>query len=973
MRPSRLVLILFLALACAGSAWAQGNPTGAVSGQVLDPDGLVLPGVTVTAAAPTLQGTRSAVTTSNGDYIIPLLPPGDYTLTFELSGFATLKQTVRVEIGATIPVKVKMALAKVTEVITVTAVSTEIAQTATIATTVKSDIVENIPLGRTLVAATLLSPGTSDNGPAGNIMISGALSYENLNLINGVVVNENLRNQARLLFIEDAIQETKVSTGSISAEYGRFQGGVVNMLTKSGGNNFGGSFRTTFTNDSWKALTPYVGDANLDKTVPAYELTFGGPVLKDRLWFFGAGRFEKNSFNSTMPYTGYNYTRMEDEKRYEGKGTFALNKNNTTKVSYIKRTIATTNNTYSTVMDARSLYNNSTADTLLSLNHGLVLNSRFFVEAQYSNRKMQTHNTGAQYTDLVKGTPIWDRSRGQARFNSPTFCAVCGTGWVEDRNNWNGLVKANYFLSTSKLGSHNIVGGVDVYKETRKNNNYQSGSTYRVQATSTIIDGQTIYPVLKTGTTTYVEWLPIFELSVGSDIRTYSGFLNDTWAVNRKLTVNLGLRYDKNNVKDQGAKLVANAGEFSPRAGASWDVKGDGVWIANTGFAHYVAGFTTAVADVSSAAGRQASFSYYYAGPSVNTAATGPYLTADQALPILFDWFFANGGTSRTTRTTPTVPGVSTAVNPSVRASNANEYTVGLSRRLGSKGAVRVDFLYRTYADYYGNFVNPSTGKVYDPRTNKTFDLTIVGNTNDVERNYKGLSTQFSYRVFRGLQVSANWMLSYARGSLEGEDETNGPTRASANEFPEYRQASWNYPVGYTNGDQRHKIRVWGTYRLPVPSILGNLDLGLMQRFDSGLGYDHSMSINTQPYVTNPGYLSPPSSVTYYISGRGEFQRDNIWRTDLSLSWTHKLPQLKRGQLFFRAVMTNVFNHTRIDGFNTTILGKSTDSTLAAFNPFTETPVYGVNWKYGPSYGQPTGPGSYQAPREFSFSGGIRF
>ena len=167
-------------------------------------------------------------------------------------------------------------------------------------------------------------------------MISGALSYDNLNLVNGVNVNENLRQQARPLYVEDAVQETKVSTGNISAEYGRFQGGVVNMITKSGGNNFSGSFRTTFTNDGWKALTPFPGDANIDQVVPAYEMTFGGPILKDKLWFFTSGRYQNNQTNLTMAYTGYNYTYATDDTRLEGKATYALTPRNNFKFSVLQ-------------------------------------------------------------------------------------------------------------------------------------------------------------------------------------------------------------------------------------------------------------------------------------------------------------------------------------------------------------------------------------------------------------------------------------------------------------------------------------------------------------------------------------------------------------------------------------------------------------------------------------------------------------
>lgn len=971
MAGLRVVFIGLVLSATVRVAFAQGDPTGTISGRVTDPDNLALPGVTVSVQSPVLQGVRTAVTSANGDYIVPFLPAGEYRVTFDLQGFAPARHVVSVKMADRLPLNVTMAVGGVSEVVQVTATATETATTATVATTLKSSTVEVIPIGRTLDAATLLAPAAIDNGPGGNIMISGALSYDNLNLINGVAVNENLRGQARTLFVEDAIQETKVSSGNISAEYGRFQGGVVNMVTKSGGNQISGSFRVSFTNDAWKELTPFPGDANIDDVVPTYELTFGGPVLRDKLWYFAAGRFQKNSTNITAPYTGFNYTRGDDDKRGEGKLTYALNARNTAKVSYLRKSLATANNSFSTIMDAASLYDNAIDESLVAANYQRVLTSNLFVEGQYSRRTMDTSGTGSRFQDLLRGTPIWDRSRGQARFNAPTFCAVCANA-VDLRNNVDGYAKLNYFLSTSRLGSHNVVAGFDVFNEMRKNNQNSSASNFRVQSTTAIIDGQTIYPVFRTGTTTYVEWLPVFEETKGNNLRTYSGFFNDVWRLNNRVTLNLGLRYDKNSTFDQGARQVGNDASVSPRLGATFDVNGDGKWIANVGFAHYVAAFNTQIADASSAAGRQASFSYFYAGPSVNDG-PGPYLTSQQALQILFDWFNANGGTSRATRNQPTVPGVNTAVNPAITSANTNELMAGLARELGAKGAVRVDFVYRKYAGFYGNFVDLSTGLVTDPRTGTRFNLTVVNNTDSVERDYKGVSVQAEYRALRRLRLSGNWMLSSARGSVEGEDLTNGATRASANEYPEYREASWNYPVGYTNGDQRHKVRLWGTYDVPVPDAVGAFALGFMQRFDSGLGYDYNMTVDSRPYVTNPGYLNPPSTVTYFLSDRGGFRFNSTWRTDLSLSWNHGLPGVRRAQVFFRGVVNNVFNTLRIDSFNTTIIGRTGDATLAAFNPFTEQPVEGVHWKKGPSFGQPTSPTSYQSPREFSFSTGFRF
>lgn len=968
MQRLRVLFLVLVCLAVAASAFAQGNPTGTITGKVSDPDNLVLPGVTVTVSSPVLQGVRSAVTSANGDYFIPFLPAGDYEVTFELQGFATLKQTVSLKMADTLPVNVTLKVATVSETVTVTGSMSDTAMTPTVATTVKASTIENIPWGRTIDAATVMAPGAIGNGPGGNIMISGALSYDNLNLVNGVNVNENLRQQARPLYVEDAVQETKVSTGNISAEYGRFQGGVVNMITKSGGNNFSGSFRTTFTNDAWKALTPYPGDANIDQTVPAYEMTFGGPILRDKLWFFTSGRYQNNKTNLTMAYTGYNYTYATDDARVEGKATYALNPKNNFKLSYFKRNVDYTNNSFGTVMDTNSLYNNKNRESLLAASYQWVVSNNFFVDTQYSGRRYDNKGTGEDYTDLIKGTPIWDRLRG-TRFSAATYCAVCSNA-VDKKNNDDFYIKANYFLSTKNAGSHTFVAGFDYFDEMRMNNQNSVASGYRVQVRESAIVGYDVYPIVvpgsSTSSATYIDWRPVFQDTVGNHLTTYSTFLNDVWRMNNRLTFNLGLRFDQNSTKDQGGKKVGNDGAFSPRVGVTYDLGGNGKWIANLGFGHYVGMFNTQIADAASAAGRESNYSYWYQGPSINT--TGPpYKSSYEALQTIWDWFFANGGTSRTVRTSPTVVGVNTSVDPKVKSSNSDEIMTGLARQLGNKGAIRVDYVYRKYHDFYGNYVNTGTGVVTDPRTNLQFNMTVVNNTNTVGRNYNGVSTQFDYRFTRDLTVGGNYMLSWSKGSVEGEDSTNGATRASANEYPEYRQGSWNYPWGYTNGDQRHKLRVWGTWQLPVNRKLGTFDLGVTQRYDSGGPYDWSFSIDPRPYVTNPGYLVPPSSVTYYATGRGAFHFDGWWRTDMSLSWNYRI--YKKTQLFFRGVVNNVFNLHALQSFNNAV----TTSGMTAFNPFTTQAVLDVNFKKDSLYGQPSGPSSYQTPREFYFSVGFRF
>lgn len=974
---SRIVIALMLMLAVATMASAQGNPTGAIRGAVSDPDGLALPGVTITVASPAMQGTRTVVTSANGDFLIPFLPPGDYTVTCELQGFAVQKRTIGVAMAETQPLKIQLALATVTETVTVQgSTSTEVLKTGTIAETYTAKKIDEIPVGRTLEQAVLLAPGVNNNGPSGNIVIAGALSYEGLYLINGVNVNENLRGQPRQLYVEDAIQETKVSTGNISAEYGRFNGGVVNMITKSGGNAFSGSFRDSLSNDNWRALRP-LKDTKLNKVVPTYEGTFGGPIMRDKLWFFTDGRYTDNQKQLTLPYTLLNYTYGQSDTRYEGKGTFAITPQNTFKASYSSKKVKNTNNASNSPMDLDSLYNNSQADSLTALNYTSVLTPKLFLEAQFSRKTMATDGTGAQFTDIVKGTLMFDRSRGNTRFNSPTFCAVCGSGWHEERNNWDAFAKFGYFLSTDKAGSHSFVFGFDNFKESRQVDNYQSGSGYRVYATKTNIADtpeKTIYPVIDGSS--YIQYTPLVAHSVGSDIRTYSAFVNDQWRLNGKLSFNIGFRYDQNRSKDQGGVQVLKDSQWSPRLGVSYDVRGDGKWIANAGFARYVMGVNGAVVDSGSQGGRTASYSWTYTGPKINATCAAPNCqTIAQVLPQVFSWFNGIGGINNTTyRNAPSIPGVTTHVSDKTTAPSSNEITVGMAHELGKGGTVRLDYVYRNYKDMYGSFVDTTTGRVTDP-TGRTYDAELIKNTPDARRWYHALTAAANYRINR-VVLGGNYTLSYSKGNNDGENVGSGPVMASINDNPEYRRESWNWPLGYMFNDQRHKVRVYATYLVPLNQTFGQVTLGLVQRVNTGTPYDIGFYVNPTGYATNPGYLAAPTSLTYYINGRGPLRTDTISNTDLSVVWTRKLHG--RLELFFRGLAFNLFNRQGVVSVDTTVNsnaspGAYTAASLPKFDPYTATPVEGTNYRYGATFGLPSAPSDYQDARSFSFSFGIRF
>ncbi|PYQ03608.1 MAG: hypothetical protein DMF82_12850 [Acidobacteria bacterium] len=984
----KIVALLAAVVLAAVPLWAQTNPTGTISGKVTDQDGLPVPGATVTVQSPALQGTRSATTSANGDYIIPFLPAGDYEITTQLTGFKTIKQTARVSPTESVTVSPTLTVSTVSETVTVTGhVEEEFGQKATVATNFKQDLIDKLPTSRRFVDAAQLTPGVQNTGPNGGLAINGAMSFESLYVVNGVVVNENIRGQPNVLFIEDALQETTITTAAVSAEFGRFQGGVIQAITKSGGNEFSGSYRITFDNNDWVALTPYPNDKRTDKMLYTQEATLGGPILKDRLWFFGAGRLTGNRVTTATTFaTNLNWDDTRNQKRGEGKLTWALNSNHTFKGAYTKISDTEDGNFFGNIMDFASLVNRATPQDLLSANYTGIISPKFFVEGQYSRRRFTFQHSGSQFTDLIKGTLLIDQSRNNARYNSPTFCGVCDD---ERRDNQNITAKATYFASTGSLGSHNVVFGFDLFDDKRFANNHQSGSDFRILTTSAIIQGTTLFPVLDNRS--IIRWTPIFVGSEGNRFRTYSGFINDAWSFNKHWSFNVGVRYDKNSGTDSQGNAVVKDSAFSPRLSASFDPKGNGEWTVNAAYAQYVAAIANSVGDAGSAGGQPATIDFDYLGPAVNTGnPANPVPTAD-ALQTLWNWFNGNGGTNRTPRGAPTIPGLNTRIDSSLKSPNSREITLGLSRRLGNRGAVRVDGIYRKFRDFYVTRVDTSTGKVQD-QFGRSFDLGLVENTDQLQRSYRGLNVQISFRPTNRLNLGGNYTLGELKGNVEGENGGSGPIRETILRYPEYFNRSWYYTEGDLNADVRHKVRAWASYDFPIPESAGRLNMGVLQYYNTGTSYGANGPVDTRPFVTNPGYANPPAppAILYYFTPRDAFHMDDLWRTDLALNYAHKLG-LKKAEIFVRGTMVNAFNRHRLTNFwggvnseldlgcgtggciSTTVQTNANNSAITRFNPFTETPVEGVNWRKAGTFGQPTSRFAYQTPRTYQFAVGFRF
>lgn len=990
MRLKTVSFLVACSLLVALPLYSQAN-TGKIVGRVSSSDGTALPGVTITVTSPSLQGSRTAITTVNGDYVLPQLPAGDYDVLFELEGFGTVRTTVKVNTNQVAALDQQMTLSDVREEIVVTGELSTISTEIPAQTTFEKDNIEQLAITRSIEDAVVLAPAVHATGPQSDasingsaISISGSQSYENLFMVNGVVVNENTRGQAIEFIIEDAVQETTISTSGVSAEYGRFNGGVVNVITKSGGNDFSGSFRTNFDSESWEGkndLSPEEQDSTKNKT---YEATFGGRIIRDKLWFFLAGRDLSRAATQTLPLTGINLPQDQARDRAEAKLTISPTPSHRLIGSYMERNASITNENFSNAALELSVVNDSREDPedLTSFNYTGVLTPSFFLEAQYSQRNLTLgKGSGGKTTERIGGTWIVDLANF-GFLGAPVFCAVCIDN---QRNNEDILVKASYFLSTEGAGTHDLIAGYDTFDDINVIENHQSASDFHVWTLNpSIIRGDRAFPVITENGYNRLRWSPVLESTKGMHHETDSVFINDTWRVNDRTSINLGLRYDKNNTKNGAGEVVSDDSKLAPRLGLAYDITGDGGWVLNASYAQYAASINTGanIGGVLGSAGALGSWIWLYNGPAINpdpNAPTEDLVTSEEAIRMIFDWFDSIGGVDNTSqRIGLTIPGLGVQVPNSIITPSSEEFSVGVIKRLGRKGLVRADLVHRNFADFYARITDTTTGQVENPDGSLS-DLTLFQNSNDPERKYDGVHTQFSYRFTDRFTLAGNYTWSHAQGDFDGETEGNAALAWGRTEYPELKSFDRNISYGDLQIDQRHKLALWAIYRV-LDRDHHRMSVSLLQRYGSGrpiVGTAQSGpgSVAARNYVDVGalGYVEAPPTVNYWYYDRDAFRSDAVSTTDIALNYSFlwKIGG-KEFEVFVQPEMLNVFNNDAVVFPNAAILD-ATNGPYTAFNPFTETPVEGVNYGLGSNFGQPTTDTDYQRPQEFRFSVGFRF
>ena len=336
-------------LLAAGSPAAAQEQTGSIEGRVIDSEGGALPGVTVEATGPQLAGAAVTTTDDRGAFRYPALPPGSYALTATLDGFSPKGiEDVSLALGQLLKVELALELGAVSESLTVTGERPliDVKQSAT-ATSLSAETINVLPKGRDFTSVVAYTASAVDDDATGGIQIDGSSGSENRFIVDGMDTTDLQVGTARKSVITDFIAEVQVKSTGYAAEFGGSTGGVVNVVTKTGGNAFKGDVRVLYTGDSLQGderpilqrnvdnpdVAEYVtySQDSFDRVEPGFSL--GGPLMRDKLWFFASYQPQREDLDRTVDFTT-GETRTFNRERTFDYGTANVNGNIGSKVLF---------------------------------------------------------------------------------------------------------------------------------------------------------------------------------------------------------------------------------------------------------------------------------------------------------------------------------------------------------------------------------------------------------------------------------------------------------------------------------------------------------------------------------------------------------------------------------------------------------------------------------------------------------------
>jgi outer membrane receptor protein involved in Fe transport len=817
--------------AMAGNAAAQ-QTTGTIAGRIVDEQGSAVPGVTVTGRNTQTGFVRTDVADGEGAYRLSALPVGTYDVTAELQGFSRFESKgLILNVGQTMAVDISLKVANLSETVTVTGETPLIETTnSSVGGVVDVARMENLPLnGRQFANAAITIPGVGlgfHSDPTKSTQYSPQIAGGNGRNVNyqidGGDNNDDTVGGLLQLFPLEAIQEFNFVTSRYKAEYGRSNGGVMNIVTKSGTNDLHGSWFTLLRDKSLNARTESERLADVEK--PDYRRwqyggSVGGPIMTDRMHFFGAfERTQQDTFQvvdtlGLFPNEDGVYTTPYRENLMTGKVTANINPANYLAVRYGRNT-----NSQPYGADARTVPSgwgqSSNTFNSINANHNLVLGGSKLNEFIF------------QYADF--GNAITANSL-DPQITFPNGVAIgqnTNTPQQTQQKKWQ--FRNDFSWSMSGMGGlgHDFKTGVNFINQPKLFITFNTGTgDYAYSLITDDLNGP-VSNVTRNGGAA--------EANIPN--KQFGAYIQDDWRVSDRLTLNLGLRYDVIDgfAIDQSLNpnfvILQNAGRagrfagqpafrefgldskedtnnWQGRAGFAWDVRGNGRDLVRAGYGRYYdVGYTNAnilfaainatgigagqVFNVLNANGiRKADGSFFHVGDDISTIASQN--EAGGALPLN-----------------------SHIASPRIRQPYSDQYSVGWSHQLAEGTVFDVDYIHSEGRDLGWriqlNQRNPGSGsrQFADlPISPANFNIDI----SDGKSKFDGVNFGIRRRMTRGLQFSAWYSLSSAQSTTgNGSDELN--VQNIQNHLDPYADVQFG-PSGRT--DARHKATISAVWQAP--------------------------------------------------------------------------------------------------------------------------------------------------------------
>jgi outer membrane receptor protein involved in Fe transport len=885
------ILVVAAGLALPATARAQGN-VGVIDGRVLDQSKAAIPGATVTAKNVATGLTRTATVSPTGTYRITALPAGSYDVSVSLTGFSTqVTKSVEVRVGDTATVDFSMKVGAITETVEVMGESPLVqATTSDVGQVITQKMVENMPLnGRKFQDLSLLVPGTRSSNyydptktEVGGISYGGATGRSVIINVDGGDNNDGVVRGLLQQFSNDAIQEYKVTTQRYSAEYGRSVGGVVNVITKSGTNDFHGSAFVFARNQGLNSRTHFEELTNAPKpdfSQQQFGATLGGPIQRDKAHFFlsyeGNRRDQTDTIftNGVLPSEEGPIKKPFRNNMVTAKLNFELNPQNSMVVRYAlednnRKNDFTGGNAIASQAATNinkihsAIAKNTTVFGTSKVNELTVMFQHFENDITADHPELPQINT----PDFVAGANVnTPQQTIQRRWQLRDDFSFRKEGWAGDHN-----FKAGAELLLSHFGGFFIPTLYGYFNFANPIPGAHSVADYANAIADTFTGSA--------GT------------NVANDDWTYvAGYVQDDWKPTPRLTLNLGLRYEiqygpyANKFQSVGKTALEAAGykgqlkndlnNFGPRLGFAYDIKGDASVVVRGGWGRYYDEIFQNITLYEAWSDPRTPLNFVSASPSSWTPA----------------YFGANRDAIRNSFLDPTFAGQQVRLtDPNLVQPYANHANIGFSVAPNRYMAFDVDYVWSGGRDEIARWdVNQAA--------NVNTDISPAGvfapqYARFVVEGNRGHST------FNGVYFAAK-----ARSSKLNGIATYTWSKAEnlANDFltrpGDVTNANWESDWGPTPNDVRHRVTAGLIYQLPW-------DLQISSGFQYNTG---------KPYNAFAGFGGLRSQVRATDPATGQPFPRNSFTGPNFLTWDARLSRMFRfGGAKYIEILFEVFNLT---------------------------------------------------------------